>query len=393
MSAVGGSDRPALRGRRLTLGLLVNPVAGLGGPAALKGSDGDDIQARALAGGYEARAAERAAQALSSFSARGDVDWLSIAEPMGGHVLDGLGLKASECFRPQNPSSARDTVRAGRALAKAGADLIVFVGGDGTARDLFEAVGSDTPVLGIPAGVKMHSGVFATTPSDAGALLDELVAGGLVAASRAEVRDIDEDALRRGELGNRFYGEMRVPAAGGYLQHTKVGGRENEQLAVVEIVADLDERFASEQRPLIIGPGSTLAAFKRQLGLEPTLLGFDVVRNGSAQLVDADRIALDSLIGQSPILLLSFSRVQGFLVGRGNQQVSSRLLASLAPADLVAVGSRSKLATLDGRPLLIDSGDPVVDAQWAGLIELTAGFEDRLFYRVSSSLAPASGVA
>lgn len=388
MSASADTTKRESQVRRLRLGLLVNPVAGVGGPAALKGSDGEAVQAQARASGSEPRASVRARQALDAFDARSQVSWLTAAAPMGADVLASVGIEGRVCFEPGDPTQQADTTAAAAAMLRAGVDLIVFAGGDGTARDLLEAVGNDVPVLGVPAGVKMHSGVFATTPSDAGALLDDLVSGGLVAARSADVRDIDEAALRRGEIGNRFFGEMRVPDSGGYLQHTKVAGRESEELAVVEIVADLAERFASEDRPLVIGPGSTLAQFKRTLGVEPTLLGFDVVGGSVARALDADRATLDRLASERPIVLLSFSRGQGFLIGRGNQQLSPALLSGLSREDLVVVGSRSKLATLGGRPLLVDSGDPKVDEHWSGLVELTAGYEDRLFYRLSATLAP-----
>ena len=373
---------------RLKFGLLVNPVSGLGGPAALKGSDGAQVQDEARARGVEPRANARLADMLAAFSSRRSVDWCCAGGAMGEQALRNAGVDAEVIYTPPEPSTAEDTRQAARRLLEAGVDVIVFGGGDGTARDLLQAIGEEVPVLGVPTGVKMHSGVFATTPADAGALLDALVQGGLVAARRADVRDIDEAALRRGEIGNRFFGELRVPDLGGYLQHTKVAGRESEELAVVEIIADLTERFADTSRTLVIGPGSTLAEFKLALGIEPTLLGFDVVRAGQLAVTDADRACLDALAADNPVVFLSFNRGQGFLVGRGNQQLSPQLLGSLRRDDLIVVGTRSKLASLDGRPLLIDSGDVAVDSQWSGLIEITAGYEDRLFHRLSATLDP-----
>lgn len=228
----------------------------------------------------------------------------------------------------------------------------------------------------------MHSGVFTTTPERAGQLLQSLITGGLVQSVFRDVRDLDEQALRNGRLEPRFFGEMRVPEPGGYLQHTKVSGRENEALAVQEIIADVSERLEQESRPVILGPGSTLMGIKSALGMDGTLLGIDVWQQGRQLAGDVDRHWLDSL-GSQPLLVLSFTRSQGFLIGRGNQQLSPELLRSLSPTDLWVVATRTKLASLEGRPLLVDTDDPSLDLAMSGLIEIVTGYEDRLLYRVA----------
>lgn len=230
----------------------------------------------------------------------------------------------------------------------------------------------------------MHSGVFATTPEQAGVLLARLVNGGLVRACRAEVRDQDESQLREGAVATRFYGELLVPAIGGFLQQTKEGGKENEALAVAEIVAELQENLSSSA---ILGPGSTCAAIKSALGMEPTLLGFDAWDGKRQALVDATSAQLAewvSTLSQPPTLVLSFTRGQGFLIGRGNQQLSSALVQGLVPERLVVVATRSKLLTLNGQPLLVDTNDPVLDKSLDGLIQITVGYDDYLWYRLAS---------
>ena len=377
----------------LTVGLIVNPVAGMGGPAAQKGSDGARAQARAAAGGYVSPSHARTRAALAAMGkARCGVNWLTWGGAMGARALAGLVPRFRVLGHPPTTTTDEDTRQAARCLLEQGADLLVFSGGDGTARALLDPVHAharddvDVPVIGIPTGVKMHSGVFATSPRLAGELLARLVAGGLVRAVSADVRDQDEDALRSGGAQLRFYGELWVPEQGGYLQHTKEGGRENEELAVQEIVADIVARL---EQPAIIGPGSTCAAIKRALGIEPTLLGFDAYVPAGPQSRDLDRRQIDAWAAaqtQPPVVILSFTRGQGFLLGRGNQQLSAELLLRTGRDGLWVVGTRTKLASLQGRPLLIDHDDARVNAALCGLVRLTAGYEDYLWHRLSDRL-------
>jgi predicted polyphosphate/ATP-dependent NAD kinase len=371
----------------ITVGLLVNPVAGIGGSVALKGSDGVEIQQQAAKKGGVPRGESRAGRALAAAAgARDCVRWLSWGAPMGAQVLAGLGVSAEIIGAPSQPTTAADTGRAARAMADAGADLLLFCGGDGTARDLLDAVGDSVPVLGVPSGVKMHSGVFATTPEAAGEILQRLVAGGLVRSTRADVRDNDEQALREGQIKPRYFGELLVPELGGFVQHTKEGGRENELLAVAEIVADVVERIqaSSSSTSHVLGPGSTVAAIKEALGMRATLLGVDVYRDGEQVGTDVDARWLETRVEQPFNLILSFTRRQGFLLGRGNQQLSPGFLRKLDRQRLLVAATRSKLLSLEGRPLLVDTDDPELDRAYSGLIEVIAGYEDRLWYQVAT---------
>ena len=367
----------------LKFGLLLNPVAGLGGSVALKGSDGAEIQARALASGGRPRASDRARRALQASLRAGEIRWFTWGGVMGETVLRSLGFDCEVLGQPGAETDGQDTRDAVRAFVARGVDLIVFAGGDGTARDLLDAVDERVPVLGIPAGVKMHSGVFATTPERAGALIDRLVDGGLVSAVTREVRDLDEAAIRAGEIRPRYFGELKVLEPGGFLQHTKERGLESEALAVTEIVADVTERLREEELPVVLGPGSTLAAIKQALGFQGSLLGFDVWQAGAVLKLDADARWLTGELARARIVL-SFSRGQGFLLGRGNQQLEPRFLRRVGREALWVVGTRTKLNSLEGRPLLMDTDDPDLDRAWTGLIEVITGYEDRLYYRLSA---------
>ena len=374
----------------LKFGLVVNPLAGIGGAAGLKGSDAVDTEV-ALARGGRPRGEGRCARMLTALGATlGDIAWLTWGGAMGARCLlevagEHTTLHVSVVGTPASVTSANDTVAAARALQAAGVDLLVFVGGDGTARDIVDALGDRLPVLGVPAGVKMHSGVFATTPETAAEVLQRLVTGGLVSVSQADVRDIDERALRRGEVNTRFYGELTVPEVGGFLQRTKEGGRENEGLALQEIAAEIVERLADYDRPVVLGPGGTVAAVKTALAIPASLLGVDVWRPGAGPLLDVDAATLEALGTELGAVIVSFTRRQGFLLGRGNQQISPAVLRRLPREKLWVVGSRSKLLTLDGRPLLVDTDDPILDRQLSGLTEVIAGYDDRLVYRVGTS--------
>ncbi|MEN9806644.1 MAG: hypothetical protein RL756_1164 [Pseudomonadota bacterium] len=374
----------------LTVGFLINPVAGIGGRLAQKGSDRAELHAAARAAGAVGRGGGRAARMLTALGAAATrLRWLTWGGDMGANVLQAAGVSAQVMGMPKADSGADDTRHAVHALLAAHVDLLVFAGGDGTARDILDALGTSVPVLGIPAGVKMHSGVFATTPEAAAAVLVGLEQGGLIQSTLAEVRDLDEDALRDGVVRPRFYGELKVPALGGFLQHTKESGRENESLALEEIVADVVGQIRTEPGIYLLGPGSSLAAVKTALGMVPTLIGVDVFENGATLIVDATADQLESLVSErgatTPLtLVLSFTRQQGFLLGRGNLQLSPVVLRAVSRERLCILGTRSKLKSLEGRPLAIDTDDVALDRSLCGLHEIICGYDDRLWYRVDA---------
>jgi len=306
---------------------------------------------------------------------------------MGKSVLDTLDFRTEMLgeYSGENPT-ADDTKQAAITMADAGADIIVFVGGDGTARDVYDALGDTFPVLGIPAGVKMHSGVFAVSPEAAGELLLQLVAGGLVGLALQEVRDIDEQAFRENIVRSRFYGEMLVPAEGRYLQHTKIGGVESNELVAADIAAWLVETM-DDDRTYIIGPGSTTAAILEELGLEGTLLGVDVVRGGELLLVDANEQDLLALLAKTEgatSIIVTVIGGQGHVFGRGNQQISPAVIKAVGLENIEIVAAKSKISALEGRPLLLDTNDPELDVALSGYRPVITGYQDQIFYRLSA---------
>lgn len=366
-----------------TLGLVVNPYAGLGGSVGLKGSDGAQTRDKAIALGAQPKAATRAAAALKELAGL-DVSLLTWAGAMGENSALEAGLNPVVVGAARNtPSSAADTEAAAVALAEHGVDLILFAGGDGTARDICAAVGERCPVLGIPAGVKIHSGVYAITPKAAGQIAAMLVQGELVTLSSGEVRDIDEEAFRAGQVRARYYGELLVPSEHRYLQHVKNGQREDESLVLDDIAAGFEESM-EDGVCYVMGSGSTVAAIMETLGLENTLLGVDLVRDGELIAGDCTAEQLLALTeGQVTRIVITPIGGQGHLLGRGNQQLSPELVRRAGREGLYVVSTKTKLKALDGRPLLVDSGDERLDRELAGLIPVHTGYRDAVLYRIA----------
>jgi predicted polyphosphate/ATP-dependent NAD kinase len=374
----------------LHLGLLINPLAGLGGSLGLKGSDGPEMRERYITLDEEQRqrGEQRVIRALNILAPEADKVRLSTwAGDMGENALSKLDLPCQVYGeRKEGISASADTAQAARTMKDAGVDVLLFAGGDGTARDIFDAIGNSVPVLGIPAGVKMHSGVFAVSPEAAGELLLELVRGGLVGVTLREVRDIDEEAFREDRVNSRYYGELAVPGEGRFLQHTKVGGRESEELVAAEIAAYYVEQM-SPDTTYLIGPGSTTAAIMEELGLPNTLLGVDVVRDSQLLLADADESALSQAVAEArgdAALVVTAIGGQGYVFGRGNQQFSPAVIRAVGTENIVVVAAKSKITALQGRPLLVDTNDPELDRELSGYRKILTGYDDHILYRLAT---------
>ena len=354
------------------LGLLVNPIAGMGGRVALKGTDGPEVLAQALRRGARPVAPERARHALEAI-ARADASIGLLAAPgvMGEDLAAQAGLTA-RATGPAHPgqTTADDTRVAAREMLEAGVELLLFAGGDGTARDIHDAVDGALPVLGIPTGVKMHSGVFATTPSAAGEIAARfLTSPGALPVRDADVADIDEAGAREGRVSARLYGVARVPSATAVLSakaspRSADGGLES---ACAELAGQLEPGVV-----YLFGPGTTTGRVLTQLGLEGTLLGVDAVKDGHVIGHDLDEHSLLQLLStaRDVRLVLGVIGGQGSLLGRGNQQLSPEVVRRVKRERITILASEEKLAGLQPPVLRVDTGDELLDRQLAGYIRV-----------------------
>jgi predicted polyphosphate/ATP-dependent NAD kinase len=375
------------------IGLIVNPVAGLGGRVGLKGSDGAEIQRRARALGAEPRAQARAVEALRRLARIPGLKVLAYPGEMGEDAARAAGLEP-EVIGSIVPGETAgvDTQRAAREMLARGVDLLLFAGGDGTARDLYEAVGLEQPALGIPAGVKIHSAVYATSPAHAGELAALYLEGRVAGLREAEVMDIDEEAFRQGSLSARLYGYLRVPYRASLVQSQKVP-TSGEEESMLEIAADV----AAKMEPgvlYILAPGTTTRAIARELGVEKTLLGVDVVRAAGeagegAELVaaDANEAELLRLLeeqgGKGARIVVTPIGGQGYVFGRGNQQISPRVIDWVGKDNILVVSTPAKLHALGSQPLLVDTGDEAVDEMLSGYVMVVTGYNQRAVRKVA----------
>jgi predicted polyphosphate/ATP-dependent NAD kinase len=358
------------------LGLIVNPIAGMGGPAGQKGTDEASALARARALGVRPLAAERAGRALAKLlPLAGELSVLAAAGSMGADLSRELGFTTTT-VGPEAQAAmiegtrAEDTREAAAAMAGAGLDLLLFAGGDGTARDIL-SVAPDLPVLGVPTGVKMHSAVFAASPDAAGHVAAGVLREPSAARWRqAEVMDIDEDLLRAGHVAARLFGYARSPDDRRRMQNCKSRGDASDDAALDALAARLSAAM-DPATVYVLGCGETMRRIKRRLGGEGTLLGVDLALGGRLIATDVDEARLLRLTEGAPTrVIVSVTGGQGFVFGRGNQQISARLLARIGRDAVTIVTSQRKLTGLDPSCLRVDTGDPAVDAIFSGYMRV-----------------------
>lgn len=378
MSDISSKTTPQL----FKLGLIVNPWAGIGGSVALKGSDG--VAEEALARGAVPLAQQRAKAALTELLPfKNQLQIFTVAGAMGEAIALELGFAVTVlCQSATEPSTAADTEDAAQCISAAGVDLLLFAGGDGTARNICASVNPQTTVLGIPAGCKIHSGVYAITPAAAGKVVAQMIQGKLVSVQEAQVMDIDETAFREGAVRAKRFGEMQIPTELRYVQSVKASGKESEELVLDDLAAYVAGEMESNVR-YVMGSGSTIAAVMAELGLANTLLGVDVVENNQLIASDVTATELLSLVKPgSTQLLITLIGGQGHIFGRGNQQLSPGVIRAIGRDNIKLIATKTKLQQLQGRPLISDSGDAALDQELQGMMKVLCGYNDYVMYRL-----------
>ncbi|KGJ92406.1 ATP-NAD kinase family protein [Thalassotalea sp. ND16A] len=381
--------------KHFKLGFLVNPLAGIGGSVALKGSDGANTAAKALALGAKPKANLRAKLALEVLLPYKDKITIYTANgDMGEDSARDLGFNVEVVYQYKGvsegrSSTAQDSEQLVQALQQQGVDLLLFAGGDGTARNVSHQVDGYFPVLGIPAGCKIHSGVYALTPTSAGRVVELMVNNELVSFHQADVMDIDEAAFRSGVVKARRYGEMQIPSELQYIQAVKSGGKETDEMVLMDIAAHVIELMDEEL--FVIGSGSTVAAVMEELTLTNTLLGVDLVKEQdlvATDVIEADLYqAISDSQNQNPNqakLVITVIGGQGHIFGRGNQQLSPRVIRAIGKDNIIVIASKTKLQALNQRPLIVDTGDKHLDLELSGFIPVVTGFHDQVLYPVAS---------
>ena len=366
----------------MRLAVVVNPDAGLGGKLGFKGSDGRAAEARAA--GAQDRAGPRMRICLEKLSelAREPIEILAWDGRMGGDWIPGEYISTGKTPETTDATSTSEFIKAHSP------DLFLYAGGDGTTRDIVEALGErEIPLVGVPGGVKMHSGCFATTPKAAAEVVWSFFTGDLMVA-RTEVMDLDEEVYRKGEWKVRMYGEAFTPASPRWMQGAKEQVQRESEEETLEAMSSHVANLVEENPDLMLvwGSGGTLRQMCKQNGHESTLLGIDIQHAGK-MYNDLNENGLLEIINQHQgeiKLLLSPMGGQGFLIGRGNLQLSPDVLRAIGTDNILGIATPAKLLGLN--ELRIDTGDEDLDAEIRGkkYLKVLQGYRTTRVIRVAN---------
>lgn len=368
---------------------FINPIAGIGGPLGLKGSDLIDPRhiARTNRDRLSLPSIQRARRFLAELSSiRVEAFFYTPSGIMGGDLLESMGFFSFEKIMLRTPytdgmSTRVHTAEFVRLSSSLGCDVLVFVGGDGTACDIYSSNRSlETPVLGIPAGVKVYSGVFATGPESAAHVL-KLYAEGIARVEMRPVVDADEESLRRGALDLRRVGELPTIAVPGLIQGSKEAGVGYDVEGIARYLGEAMER----DRLYLLGPGRTIAEIARILALEKTIYGVDAVYNNKIVGKDLDEDSIKRLIEKygEPKIIVTPIGGTGFLLGRGNQQLAPEIIRKAGKKNIIIVMSQEKASTIE--TLLVDTGDKQLDQELEGYYRALVGYREEKIVRVKPS--------
>ena len=373
------------------LGLLINPVAGMGGSVGLKGTD--HMVEEAIRRGAKPRANDRVRQALKELlEIKNELEIVTCPGDMGEDTAKSMGFRTTvlhtggrRSLKDLFDSSRTDTIVLSKAMEEAGVDLLLFAGGDGTARDIYEGVGTELPALGIPAGVKIHSPVYAKNPQSAGDLAKLWLTGKVTKTAEQEVLDIDEELYRQEIINTRLYGYLSVPLEHVFTQNRKAPTPLSETASIESIAHEIVEHM-EEDTYYLIGAGTTTRGVMQMLGLRNTLIGVDLIRNKELMANDiyGDKI-LDFIKGKKTKLIVTVTGGQGFLFGRGNQQITPEVIREIGKENIIILATKAKIAEFHHQPFLVDTPDEELNKELCGYYRVITAYGEFTMCRVSES--------
>lgn len=347
-----------------TIGFIVNPVAGMGGAVGLKGTDGKAILSRAIALGAKPVSTQRAETFLTELSPA--KKWLKLivgAGDMGQSQAEKFGFVFKVVGETKKETNAEDTQNIAKGIVEVDVDLLVFCGGDGTTRDILKAVDLKLPVLGVPTGVKMHSAIFAVSPQAAARAAIRFLWSELP-LREAEVMDVDEQAFRQGHLSAELYGFLLSPYEPHLIQGNKMASPTTE--SEVQNQAAIAIYIIEEMKPniiYIVGPGTSTRTIGDLLDQKKTILGVDIFQNKKIIAKDVnEKQILQTIREKTTKIIVTPIGGQGFIFGRGNQQISSKVIRQVGLDNIVVVATNGKLDRLE--ILRVDTGDAELDNEF-----------------------------
>ncbi len=369
---------------KFILGLIVNPISGMGGSVGLKGTDGKDILKKAIELGGKPNAYKRTdifLQALEGFESK--IKFITCPGYMGENSIKKFNfayeLISDSIFNKGNgiyDTNSEHTKRATKIIkTMKDVNLILFVGGDGTARDILDVIGDNRPCLGIPSGVKIYSSVFAINPTAAANIVVQFLWDQL-SLTKSEVLDIDEEAYRKGELVSILYGYLLTPHSPEFCQYSKLGSpdtdQNNQERIADKIIEDLEK-----ETYYLLGPGTTVKAITDKLGVQKTLLGVDLLYNKKIIAYDLNENQILNYVKNRPIkIIVSIIGRQGFLFGRGNLQFTPKILKRISLSNIIIIATKAKLLSIPNKFLWIDSRDSDLDKEMRGLYKIITDYDE-----------------
>ncbi|TFF63788.1 MAG: ATP-NAD kinase [Promethearchaeota archaeon] len=370
---------------KFILGLIINPIAGMGGSVGLKGTDGKEILQKAIQLGSEPTAADRARKFLNQLrSINEKIKFLTSPKFMGEYILEDYEFEFEiirdpifENYENIYETSAEHTKKVANILLNRDkVDLIVFVGGDGTARDIQDIIDLKIPCLGIPAGVKIYSSVFALTPQKTASLVIQFLWDEIPLKER-EVVDINEEKYREGSLESKSYGYLLTPFFPEYSQFSKLSSPDSD-LNNQDRIAERIIKNLKEDIIYLLGPGTTVKAITDKLNLNKSILGVDVLLNRKIIALDVNEQEILDIIKKNDKFKIIVSPIgrQGFIFGRGNLQISSEILKKISLKDIIIIATKYKLHNIPQQTLRIDTRDSKTDKRLRGLYKVITDYDE-----------------